>query len=320
LETAHDFRKQHFKSPDAPDRRWLEWFSDEFSRKLYKLEIEPSRDTPLHLEATTRQLPDLAIAHSRRSPMRSIHRGVSDEEFGLIVIEEGRARVTIRGSDHELAAGMGGLGRNGTAAIVDVPQGARFLSIRLRRRVLEPLLRDFGYFSAVRDTQALRLLSQYLRMIETEEVIRSVELRHNVTTHVHDLVALAYGANRDAAALIETRGRRAARLAAAKQDILTHLGNPNLRVATLAARQGLTPRYIHKLFESEGETYSEFVVRQRLSRVHKMLTDPRFGGHSISAIALLAGFGDLSYFNRTFRAHYGGTPSAVRAVGAGKGA
>ncbi|HET7716934.1 MAG TPA: helix-turn-helix domain-containing protein [Bauldia sp.] len=44
-----------------------------------------------------------------------------------------------------------------------------------------------------------------------------------------------------------------------------------------------------------------------------MLTDPRRSGEKISAIALDAGFGDVSYFNRVFRQAYGDTPSGVRA-------
>ncbi|WP_283810827.1 helix-turn-helix domain-containing protein [Bradyrhizobium macuxiense] len=42
------------------------------------------------------------------------------------------------------------------------------------------------------------------------------------------------------------------------------------------------------------------------------LIDPRSSGRSISTIAFEAGFGDLSYFNRTFRLRYGATPSDIR--------
>ncbi|MDW4800082.1 helix-turn-helix domain-containing protein [Escherichia coli] len=45
-----------------------------------------------------------------------------------------------------------------------------------------------------------------------------------------------------------------------------------------------------------------------------MLTDPRRSDRSISAVAFEAGFGDLSYFNRTFRRHFGATPSEIRAA------
>ena len=43
-----------------------------------------------------------------------------------------------------------------------------------------------------------------------------------------------------------------------------------------------------------------------------MLIDPRYAGEKISSIVYDCGFGDISYFNRIFRRHYGATPSDVR--------
>jgi AraC-like DNA-binding protein len=124
------------------------------------------------------------------------------------------------------------------------------------------------------------------------------------------LVGLALGTSeRDAVPSV-----RAARLAAIKADVAAHLGDPDaLRVATLAARHGVTARYVHKLFEPEGVSYSQFVLQARLRRALGVLQDPAWRGRSISAIACDAGFGDLSYFNRTFRRAFGATPSEVRA-------
>jgi AraC-like DNA-binding protein len=44
-----------------------------------------------------------------------------------------------------------------------------------------------------------------------------------------------------------------------------------------------------------------------------MLADPRFSDRTVGSLASEAGFGDLSYFNRSFRRVYGMTPSDVRA-------
>jgi AraC-like DNA-binding protein len=74
----------------------------------------------------------------------------------------------------------------------------------------------------------------------------------------------------------------------------------------------VTPRYIHKLFENEGLTFSSFVLGQRLSRAHRMLSDPRFADRNISTVAFDVGFGDLSYFNRTFRRRYVATPTDIK--------
>jgi AraC-like DNA-binding protein len=45
-----------------------------------------------------------------------------------------------------------------------------------------------------------------------------------------------------------------------------------------------------------------------------MLGDTRFAGLTISAIAFEVGFANLSYFDRTFRARFGATPSDVCAA------
>jgi transcriptional regulator GlxA family with amidase domain len=105
---------------------------------------------------------------------------------------------------------------------------------------------------------------------------------------------------------------RAARLAAIKAHILDNLGRAGLSVASVAARHDVTPRYVHMLFEAEGVTFSRFVIAERVARAHRMLTDPRFVDQSIGKIAFEVGFSDLSHFNRTFRRHYGATPSDVR--------
>ena len=78
---------------------------------------------------------------------------------------------------------------------------------------------------------------------------------------------------------------------------------------------GVTPRYVQRLFESDGTTFSEFLVGQRLARAHRLLCEPNLGHMAISEIAYDAGFGDLSYFNRRFRRLYGLTPRDVRGDG-----
>jgi AraC-like DNA-binding protein len=85
-----------------------------------------------------------------------------------------------------------------------------------------------------------------------------------------------------------------------------------LNVGAVAARYRVTPRYVQLMFEGEGITFSEFVLNQRLARVHRTLCDSRHAGSTVSAIALEVGFGDVSYFNRCFRRRYGASPTDVR--------
>jgi AraC-like DNA-binding protein len=163
------------------------------------------------------------------------------------------------------------------------------------------------------DNEALRLLTRYVGLIEDHNALTTPELRRLASNHVYDLIALALGAARDAAETAKNGGLRAARLHAIKADILAGLSQPGLTLAALAIRHGVSPRYVQMLFESEGTTFSRFLLDQRLERAHRMLSDPRLAERAIIIIASTAGFGDLSYFNRAFRRRYGETPSDVRA-------
>lgn len=125
-------------------------------------------------------------------------------------------------------------------------------------------------------------------------------------------MALTLGAHRDGEDLARGRGLSAARLVAIKLDIGKSLGRTDLSVGTLARRHGVTPRYIQKLFEREGVTFTEYVIERRLAEARRMLADPRFADHGIGDIAASCGFGNLPHFTRSFRRRFGMTPSDAR--------
>jgi AraC-like DNA-binding protein len=194
---------------------------------------------------------------------------------------------------------------------------SRYAFLSMPRKALAPLVAnvDAAIMTLIpAGNDALRHLAGYVDVLTKDTAAMPPELGRIATTHVHDLVALAIGATRDAAEVARGRGLRAARLRAIRADIVSNLGSGEVRAAALAARHGVSPRYIHKLFETEGTTLSRFVLGQRLARVHRMLTETSSAGSTISAIAYGAGFGDLSTFNREFRRRYAMTPSDVRAA------
>ena len=310
-----DFRKTRFVSPNEPDQQWIAWYCEEHTRRLYNLRIEPKADVPFRFESTIRALPDVAIAQTLRSPMRTFHSGGGDE-MSLLVPMTGPVSVRTEGTEYELSAGMGHLGWHAARGGVDAPSGVQLLSFRLRRRWLLPLIRnnsDSQGFLVSHDAQAMSLLRAYVRALDFQEAITAPEVGHLVALHIHDLVAQAFGPRRDAQELIELRGGRAARLAAVKADIIANIAGRDVSIDKVAARQRISPRYIGSLFAAAGTTFTDFVLEQRLAHAYRRLTDPRFAGQAISTIAYNSGFGDLSYFNHAFRRRYGTRPSDVRA-------
>ena len=218
------------------------------------------------------------------------------------------------GRELELAPGDGVLLTNADTWSVTLTAPSRFTIMRVPATAIAPRLPDLAAATArliPAANVALRLLVAYLAASLDIEALIAPEMTQLGVAHVHDLLAVALGARPTDTA--KGRGTRAARLDAIKADILVHLGERDLSLSAVAARHGISPVYVRKLFEGEGSSFSEFVLAERLARVHRILSDPRMSARPIGAIAIEAGFGDLSYFNRAFRRRYGAAPSDVRA-------
>jgi AraC-like DNA-binding protein len=201
------------------------------------------------------------------------------------------------------------------------PSSVKIAGIRVPRSAIAPLvpkLVNVTMRRITKDTSGLRLLRKYLDVVADDEALAASASQRLIVGHFYDLVALALGASSDAKALAADRTVGAVRLAAIKADILANLDDGKLNATTVATRHRLTVRYMHKLFESDGITYSEFVLGERLARAYCLLTNPLHSGRAISTIAFELGFNDLSYFNRTFRRRYSATPTEIRDGAAAK--
>ena len=155
----------------------------------------------------------------------------------------------------------------------------------------------------------LQLLVGYATMLNGQSELAMTELRNLVAGHMHDLAALMLGAHDPAQHL---QSLRATRLAAVKSSIVAKIGSHGFTIADIARSQQISESYIRQLFAEAGTTFTDFVLAERLARSHRMLVNPLYRNRGISAIAYDAGFGDVSYFNRTFRRRYGATPTEVR--------
>jgi acetamidase/formamidase/AraC-like DNA-binding protein len=97
------------------------------------------------------------------------------------------------------------------------------------------------------------------------------------------------------------------------QDIETRLSDPDLTLTTIAEEQGLSPRYLQKLFEAAGDNFGRFLRRRRLERCRDDLVNPKYAQVSISEVGFRWGFNDAAHFTRAFREQFGAPPRALRA-------
>lgn len=115
----------------------------------------------------------------------------------------------------------------------------------------------------------------------------------------------------------EPASLRGAQLLLAKQYIEANLDNPDLSPALVATARRISVRYLHAMFEAEGTTVQQFVIRQRLLRCRRELENPMMAGRTITDIAYAWGFQNATHFSRRFKTEFGLTPQDFRAQATG---
>jgi AraC-like DNA-binding protein len=317
-----------YSTDDLPERDRFAVWREVVGPTFLRLEVSDVPDHPFRSSGTLLALPGLGVQWADNSGIRMDRtRGlVSDGSDDLILplVSEGRHFASQRGRETALDRRETALLSSADIGSVTCASRSRAIVLRMPSAPLASIvvgLEDMVGRTIPRSSEPLTLLTRYVELLRAEDTLSSPALQRLAVAHVYDLIALALGATRDAANLARGRGVRAARLSAIKGDILANLaGSDDLSVETIAGRQGITPRYVHMLFEAEGTTFSQFVLGRRLMLAHRLLADPRQDHRTIAAIAFEAGFGDLSHFNRAFRRRFGITPRDVRTEFAGASA
>lgn len=94
--------------------------------------------------------------------------------------------------------------------------------------------------------------------------------------------------------------------------VRAHLADPALSHASVAAAHHMSARTLHRMFEHEASTVTDYIRSRRLAAVLRDLTDPALANRAIATIAARWCFTDQAHFTRAFRARYGISPSAAR--------
>jgi AraC-like DNA-binding protein len=317
---AADFAPVRFSTSDFPERERLARWLEEYGRGLARVDIEPvSSDTPFHAEATVQALGGVRTALCVNSAVR-INRTraqAADDDASIVLLLnlDAKASTSVSQRGRDVVFGMG------EAIAVLAHEPSRVLPSAKCLSILLPLPSLATRAGDVEDATMrvlpngvgpLPLLVSYLKLVQEKADLGMPELRETVTSHIHDLAALALGANRETREL-GLSAVAAARLAAALAHIAESFTEPGLTLAAVAHRQGVSPRHLQRLLEKSGRSFTTHVNELRLQRAFALLTKPHARGRRISDIALQAGFSDVSHFNRLFRSHFGDTPSRIRA-------
>jgi AraC-like DNA-binding protein len=305
-----------------PNSKSFQAWHEECARGFFAMDFEPLDTDLFRMAVRFDCMPSLVIANGTGTPQRSSSPrsalAKTSGEFALLVprctqlhYAEGR-----RATD----AGSGGVLLSDTSRPwqLELRPLQRLTAVRIPRQTLlalVPKAEDLSARPISAEPSLISLLAHTLDLAAAFNAQVDPLAREALSRHIFDLIALVLGVGGDTGQQAKERGLAVAKLAAMKTDVLARLADPKLSVNEAAARHKVSVRYVQKLFEQSGTTFTQFVLEQRLLMVRRQLINALNRARSVSEIAYACGFGDLSHFNHAFRRRFGASPSEVRAEG-----
>jgi len=305
-----------FSTDSYPARERVAAWSEALGRHCgVRIDVDSQSAADFRSSARIAFSSTFGLIEGSTSPARqaSSRGSIVNDAVTFVGVMNCRWRVSQLGRSLDLRAGEWSLLSNGDVSEITIPENCRYLAFSVPRAAIQSLVPDVGATFARRipaSSPALRMLIRYLDLVRRDTVVTTPELADAFTNHVCDLLAFALGPTPDEAEQARTRGLRAARLQAIKDDIVHNLVRPDLSVHSIAAQHGVSARYVQMLFGASGCTFTQFVMEQRLAAACEALAARPDA--TILSIAYDLGFNDVSHFNRSFRRRFGCTPSDVQ--------
>ncbi|EJL26048.1 DNA-binding domain-containing protein, AraC-type [Caulobacter sp. AP07] len=236
----------------------------------------------------------------------------------LAVLLSGQATLVTDDLAEEMVAGDIAYGPTGQPAALRLETRCRLMFVRAPRvaldhRLIAPVSLRIGRLQGA--TGVAHILSGLLRATAdgledlTVDQLRPVEL---ALTEFLAICLVEGGAETDVLGVGGGSGAPTAHLQRLCQTIETLLPDPDLSLRRVADEEGVSPRYVQKLFASADETFSHYLRTRRLERCRTDLASPQHARLSISEICFRWGFNGSAHFSRAFRDQYGMSPREFR--------
>jgi AraC-like DNA-binding protein len=302
----------------APADRFDRWL-DAVQKRVVGVDIQAPDKATFRSDLDVLQLANVTYTTRASSP-HSVMRTArllrdGDNSFALTLCADTPMFAKCGDAEAALRPGSCFLFSLAQAGGLRLPTGGRTCSVIFSREVALSMVgapeRIAGRVIKVGDP-SISLLRAYLNSLEDlrESVTSSLALL--VDQQVRELIAHAINPASDLARSGTYGGIKAARLRTVLETVATNLSNPSLGSEMVGKRLGVSGRYVQQLMESAGYSFGAYAREARLERSRSLLQDPLYALKRIVDIAEMAGFTDLSHFNRDYRQRYGQTPSDTR--------
>jgi AraC-like DNA-binding protein len=300
-------------------RERFDAWREELMLRVIRVDVDVPDKANFRTRLRILNLPNIAIIERRSTPsvIKRTQNLVRDGDDAFVFTLPWRGTVEIRGGADEARVGPGEaiITPLDEVGSLRTPLGVRGVSLRIARKAalsLAPEAERLVNRPVPLDEAAFAILSSYVVSLMSAPRGLDPSLASLADQQVRELLAHVFDPSGDLARAQTYGGIKAARLQAVIRDIGRSLGEPDLSAASVGRRLHLSERYVQQLLEGAGKSFSAYVREMRLKRARRLLSDPLIAHLRIADIAAMAGFNDLSHFNRVFRSHFGQTPSDSR--------
>jgi AraC-like DNA-binding protein len=236
----------------------------------------------------------------------------ADDRDDILVVTHvaGDCTVHRRDGSQDIRPGNVSVHFANRAYELEFSSSARQVVFQLPRRMLTRQDRlAIERRSITPDAPALRVFAACVRELATVGADLSMETRAQLGHTAVDLLAGAAKSAHSNAAGIATEPIAYLALC---DYVHAHAMDPDLNATTLAERNGMSVRYLQKVFAEHGTSPALFIRSARIAMAIRLLADNRSSTCAVEWAGYRCGFNDASTFIRAFKSQTGVTPGQWR--------
>ena len=319
LAIADRAARQCWSTTDVEPRRALAYWVDTICKSFLEIDIDSPQRHQFHarleqsdLGPATLNFVDADAQTIRRTPARIAHSRYP--AYFLLQLRAGRLRFQQYGRDSCIETGECVLVDCNAPYRLECVQPTRSLALRFPRDWLRnwiPSPESLAGRPFRSGTGWSATLATALANLDTGRDEELALPEGAVAEQIAALLALAAGPD-----IHVSRGSERL-LNRIRRTIRDRCQEAGLTPGAIAEVHGISKRYLHYLFAHVDSTFGDELMRMRLDCAHRLLSDTRFSGLTVSEVAGRCGFVEPSHFARRFRQAYGAGPMAFRAQRSG---
>jgi len=248
---------------------------------------------------------------------RTGHRITRDRKNAILLnyLAEGNGSITQQGDCHNIVSGDFFVHDSSSVGDLWLIGDFKILTLSLSRVLADRYFARAQYACAaplsISNSSAARVAADMLQSISRNCLQMESDHGEAMIESLVRIVALAYGLPSMNGSAASTG--QSALLVRIRNYILAHLEDEDLCPKGIAAKHGISERYLSKLFAMQATTASRWIWTQRLEAARRALQSPQLTHRKISEIAYTFGFNDMSHFSFAFKKRFGCAPREFRA-------